>query len=59
MTGQIASFIAANDRSPVVEGNVRNGGAIFHLKSGIVFLLTPDERRALPEGYPKWDLPKN
>lgn len=54
---QVAEFIAANDRSPVVQGYVRSamsGGAVYTLRSGTAFALTRDECRALPPGYPRW-----
>ena len=54
---QIIDFIAANDRSPVIEGSVLDldaGGALYTLECGTVFKLYADECRRLPEGYPKW-----
>ena len=52
-------FIKANDASLVVTGRaIGNGGegAVYTLKNGQSYRLSVDECRALPEGYPKWDL---
>lgn len=57
MNEQVKDFIAANDKSPVIEGSVlslKDGGAIYELEDGTYFKLTRDECRALSEGYPKW-----
>lgn len=64
MTDNVQAFIAANDRSPVIEGwanesdprNPAKGGT-YRLQSGKTFSLSVEECRALPNGYPKWKLP--
>lgn len=53
------AFCALNDASPVIIGQViGNGGegATYTLKNGQKILLSGQVCRALPPGYPKWDL---
>lgn len=57
MTKNAKAFKKANDESPVIEGKVNDlvhGGGTYWLRDGRNFVLTADEARSLPEGYPKW-----
>jgi hypothetical protein len=61
MADQVRQFIKANDKWPVISGaaiepnpNKPPRGAIYTLSSKRAFKLTPEELRALPDGYPKW-----
>jgi len=60
---QVADFIAANDRFPVVSGYALEPdprkpakGGVYTLSNGIAYKLNLAECRALPDGYPRWDL---
>ena len=61
MTENAAAFLAANKRSPVIEGWALEPdprkparGASYRLRSGKLFTLTPDELRDV--GMPRWDI---
>lgn len=58
---RVQLFCEANDQHLVIAGHVihwlESGGARYRLLNGIVWQLTREECRALPEGYPKWKLP--
>lgn len=63
-TAKAAEFMAANDASPVVVGVAIEQdpreparGCRYQLKNGLRFTLGVAVCRALPEGYPRWDLP--
>jgi len=60
-TKSAASFIEANNKSPVIEGAVlpyETGGGYYRLKNGKEFLLSRDECRSLPDNYPIWFFPE-
>jgi C-terminal processing protease CtpA/Prc len=59
MNEQVADFIRANKRHPVIDGQVigRGGqGAIYELSNGHIFKLTAEEIGALPPEFPRWKL---
>lgn len=55
-------FIAANERSPVVEGNLTGPdgaytGVAYTLDDGSYFRLASDDVRSAPDYNPVWKLP--
>lgn len=54
---KVASFLAANAKSPVVYGSVlslQRGGAHYRLKDGTTFELNRKECQAIGAGNVKW-----
>jgi hypothetical protein len=50
-------FRKANDKSPVVQGSVigRGGqGGAYVLDDGTTMVISAEECKKLPSGYPKW-----
>ena len=61
MNKTVEAFIAQNDQSPVVAAYTvgdRGGlGAVYVFKDDTRKTLGAASCAALPDGYPKWDLP--
>ena len=58
-TTKAKAFMKANDASPVVSGAARGRGlgGSYTLEDGKYFVLSLEDCRSLPEGYPRWSPP--